>query len=57
MKPYTQSYCADPATLQTLRRDGIGWGHDIDCGCLRMDRALHRQGVIGRLIRRIGGRV
>ena len=31
----TQRYCADPAALSAMRRDGLGWGHDLECGCFR----------------------
>ena len=34
----TTRYCADPDALALMRRDGIGWGHDLDCGCFRTDR-------------------
>ncbi|SHI29508.1 hypothetical protein [Wenxinia saemankumensis] len=27
--------CVDPWIARQLERDGIGWGHDLDCGCLR----------------------
>ena len=26
-------YCADPEALMAMKRDGLGWGHDLDCGC------------------------
>ena len=29
----TARYCADPEALSAMRRDGLGWGHDLDCGC------------------------
>ena len=31
----TTRYCADPAALSAMQRDGLGWGHDLDCGCFQ----------------------
>jgi hypothetical protein len=31
--PPTKRYCADPQALSAMKRDGLGWGHDLDCGC------------------------
>ncbi len=28
----TKRYCADPQALAAMRRDGLGWGHDLECG-------------------------
>ena len=28
----TTRYCADPQALRMMQRDGLGWGHDMDCG-------------------------
>lgn len=30
----TTRYCADPQALAAMKRDGLGWGHDLECGCL-----------------------
>ena len=27
-------YCAPPNVVRLLERDGLGWGHDLDCGAL-----------------------
>jgi len=32
---HTKRYCADPDALAAMKRDGMGWGHDLDCGCFR----------------------
>lgn len=32
---HTQRYCADPDALAALKRDGMGWGHDVECGCFQ----------------------
>ena len=28
----TTRYCIDPDALATMKRDGLGWGHDLECG-------------------------
>jgi len=28
-------YCAPPDVLRLLERDGLGWGHDLQCGAFR----------------------
>ena len=33
-KTSPKRYCADPSALALMQRDGIGWGHDLDCGAL-----------------------
>ncbi len=42
-RPSTR-YCASPSVNALLRKDGLGWGHDLDCGCFHVeaDRATHR---------------
>ena len=30
-------YCADREAIAAMKRDGLGWGHDLDCGCFRAD--------------------
>ncbi len=30
--PMTSRYCADTAALDAMKRDGLGWGHDLACG-------------------------
>lgn len=49
--------CLDPATIRLLQRDGLGWGHDLECGCfdLPSDPAPRRRGVLRRLRDRIIG--
>ncbi len=48
--PTTTRYCADPQALATMKRDGFGWGHDLDCGCFH-DRALPaKTGGVARFI-------
>ncbi|SEW14057.1 hypothetical protein SAMN04488515_1245 [Cognatiyoonia koreensis] len=33
-------YCASPSVMNTLRRDGIGCGHDLECGCFFAPRTI-----------------
>lgn len=34
--------CLKPADIAALRRDGLGWGHDLECG------SVHIQGDVPR---------
>jgi hypothetical protein len=47
----TGRYCLDDRALSLLRRDGIGWGHDLDCGCFQHD-VIPVSGWFSRLFRR-----
>lgn len=29
--------CMDAGTIRHLHRDGLGWGHDLDCGCFHAE--------------------
>jgi hypothetical protein len=29
----SKRYCADPQALAAMKHDGLGWGHDLECGC------------------------
>lgn len=44
----TKRYCLDPNAIQLLQRDGIGWGHDLDCGCFQHE-TLPRRGLWVRM--------
>jgi hypothetical protein len=44
-------YCADPEALEAMRRDGIGWGHDLDSGCFRDTQRTTKPNPIARLFR------
>ena len=50
MTQRTTRYCADPEALAALRRDGMGWGHDLDCGCYYADRVPRSAGRFARLL-------
>ena len=42
MTSHTRRYCADPAAIALMKRDGIGWGHDLECGCFQSQRPTAR---------------
>lgn len=48
-----QRHCLDPRDIQHLAREGIGWGHDLDCGCFRAEGPA-RTSWLSRLTERIG---
>ena len=49
----TTRYCADAEALAALRRDNIGWGHDLECGCYR-DTGPARPGLLRRALGAFG---
>ena len=45
-------YCASPDVIRTLQQDGLGWGHDLECGTFYANdrpRAPLIQRMIGAL--------
>lgn len=50
MKP--EKLCLDPGAIRHIQADGLGWGHDLDCGCFRIDTAP-RPGLFARLLSRL----
>ena len=46
---HTSRYCADPDAISAMKRDGLGWGHDLECGCFRTERRLETPGPVARL--------
>ena len=50
----SERICLDRAALAALKADGLGWGHDLDCGCLRVP-AAPRPARLARWFR-VGGR-
>ena len=46
----TTLYCADPDALSAMKRDGLGWGHDLECGCFHAFAHLRKTGGIARLL-------
>ena len=38
----TERYCADPEALSAMKHDGLGWGHDLECGCFH-DKARPKE--------------
>ena len=51
----TQQTCLDPALARHLYRDGLGWGHDLDCGCFHAPYPK-APGLIRRIAAFLGGR-
>lgn len=49
---WTQRYRADPEALAAMKRDGTGWGHDLECGCFNAPRLPieNRSGAFGRAL-------
>lgn len=47
------TYCAPAHVLKTLHRDGLGWGHDLECGRITVDAPQKRWRRFG--LRRTGG--
>lgn len=45
----TARYCADPDAISALRRDGLGWGHDLDCGCFHDVAQTRKPGGLSRI--------
>ena len=56
---YSDRICVGRDAIRHLEREGLGWGHDLDCGCFRVaGNAVPRrrlQSYFARLARRIGG--
>jgi len=46
----TKRYCADPDALATMARDGLGWGHDLDCGRSYDAFEIPRSGRLARIL-------
>ena len=47
---HNERYCVSPEALSLLRRDGIGWGHDLDCGCFHVEKKSRRPGPVARIL-------
>lgn len=54
----TKAYCLGPDAIRALERDGLGWGHDLDCGCVRVlaDVAPAQRGFWSRIMTGRGAR-
>ena len=48
-KQNSARYCADPEALAAMKRDGLGWGHDLDCGCFHDVAHNTKPGPIARI--------
>lgn len=36
----SKRYCLDQRAIAALQRDGMGWGHDLDRGCVTLPQPL-----------------
>ena len=52
----TERVCVDRQALTALKADGMGWGHDLDCGCFTAP-ATRRPGLLARLRTKLRGGV
>lgn len=41
--PHTKAtrYCAPPDVIKLLEQDGLGWGHDLECGAFTPQAKPH----------------
>lgn len=53
----TTRYCADPEALSAMKRDGLGWGHDLDCGCFHDVARTTKPGRIARVLASLKRRI
>ncbi len=44
----TQRVCVDQHSIRALQKEGIGWGHDLDCGCFHVERSAVPEGPVAR---------
>ncbi len=51
----TKKYCADSQAIAAMKRDGLGWGHDLECGCFEIPITPRRSFVGQRLIKLMKG--
>ncbi|NBD31320.1 MAG: hypothetical protein GVY31_14940 [Alphaproteobacteria bacterium] len=49
-------HCLDGTAIRHLRRDGIGWGRDLDYGCFDSAPRPVRSGLLRGLLARFGKR-
>ena len=47
---YTRRYCADAQALAAMKRDGMGWGHDVQCGCFHDVARSDKPGGFARIV-------
>lgn len=43
MTTEAKRYCAPPDVVALLARDGLGWGHDVECGSGWVETTLRRR--------------
>lgn len=55
-RPTTTRFCVDRNHIALLQADGLGWGHDLDCGCFRVEGERPRR-LLQRVVDALRGRV
>ncbi len=45
-------YCMAPKDIALMQRDGMGWGHDLDAGCVRLP-VLPKRRLFTRIWRKV----
>lgn len=53
---HSERYCASSAVIALLARDGIGWGHDLECSSFDATAWKARPGRLRGILARLIGR-
>ena len=53
---HTGRHTVSPEALSILRREGIGWNHELDSSALRFEPMPKKAGIVARMAQRLGGR-
>lgn len=53
----TTRYCADPQALAAMKRDGLGWGHDLECGTFHDGSHAPKRAGFARLVTSLKRRI
>ncbi|SFS12445.1 hypothetical protein [Yoonia litorea] len=52
-RQHSNRYCADPDAISAMKRDGLGWGHDVECGCFHTADQIRQSGLITRVLKKL----
>lgn len=47
---YHHKLCVSREAIRALERDGLGWGHDLDCGCFHVAGNRPTRGLLGQMM-------
>ena len=50
----SERVCVDRNALAMVRADGLGWGHDLDCGCFHVEKVAVSRSLWARLRSKLG---